>query len=134
MEINRPKEKNIVVGGVYRPPNQNLQDFMNSLDSLLASISKENKICYVLGDWNLDLINHHCHDSTGELLETMYSRVFFPLITRPTTLGTRGFPRVQREFSVLAEGRHIFGRRPNSRATKPREKPLARSGAFYRPR
>ena len=45
MEINRPKEKNIIVGVVYRPPNQNLQDFMNNLDSLLTSISKENKIC-----------------------------------------------------------------------------------------
>ena len=74
--------RNIIVGVVYRPPNQNLRDFMNSPDSLLASISKENKICYVLGDWNLDLINHHCHDTTGELLETMYSRMFFPLITR----------------------------------------------------
>ena len=50
VEINRPKEKNKIVGVVYRPPNQNLQDFMNSLGSLLASISKENKICYVLGD------------------------------------------------------------------------------------
>ena len=50
------------------------------------------------------------------------------------TLGIRGFSRVQREFSVLAEGRHIFGRRPKPRAAKPREKPLARSGAFYRPR
>ena len=39
------------------------------------------------------------------------------------TLGTRGFSRVQRECSVLAESRHIFGRRPNSRAAKPREKP-----------
>ena len=37
VEINRPKEKNIIVGVVYRPPNQNLQDFMNSLDLLLAS-------------------------------------------------------------------------------------------------
>ena len=25
------------------------------------------------------------------------------------TLGTRGFSRVRSEFSVLAEGRHIFG-------------------------
>ena len=50
------------------------------------------------------------------------------------TLGTRGFSRVRREFSVLAEGRHIFGRRPKPRAAKPREKPLARSGAFYRSR
>ena len=86
MEINRPKEKNIIVGVVYRPPNQNLQDFMNSLDLLLASISKENKICYVVGDWNLDLINHHCHETTGEFLEIMYSRMFFPVITRPTRI------------------------------------------------
>ena len=37
------------------------------------------------------------------------------------TLGTRGFSRVRWEFSVLAEGRHIFGRRP-----KPPEKLFAR--------
>ena len=41
------------------------------------------------------------------------------------TLGTRGYSRLGREFSVLAEGRHIFGRRPEPRAAKPREKPLA---------
>lgn len=77
VEINRPKEKNIIVGVVYRPPNQKLQNFMNSLDLLLASISKENKICYVVDDWNLDLIKHHCQESTGEFLEIMYSRMFF---------------------------------------------------------
>ena len=38
------------------------------------------------------------------------------------TLGTRGFSRLRREISVLAEGRHIFGRRPKPRAAKPREK------------
>ena len=40
---------------------------------------------------------------------------------RPT-LGTRGFSRVRREFSVLAEGRHIIGRRPQPRAAKPQER------------
>ena len=59
---------------------------MNSLHFLLASISKENKIWYVVGDWNLDLFNHHCHESTGEFLEIMYSRMFFPFITRPTRI------------------------------------------------
>ena len=52
----------------------------------------------------------------------------------PPTLGTRGFSRVRRESSVLAEGRHIFGSRPKPRVAKLREKPLARSVAFYRPR
>ena len=40
------------------------------------------------------------------------------------TLGTRGFSRLRREFSVLAEGRHIFGYRPKplrqDRNRKPR--------------
>ena len=40
----------------------------------------------------------------------------------PGTLGTRGFSRMRREFSVLAEGRHNFGQRPKTRAAKPREK------------
>ena len=41
------------------------------------------------------------------------------------TLGTRGFSRVPREFSVLAEGRHNFGRRPKPRAATALEKSLA---------
>ena len=40
----------------------------------------------------------------------------------PATLDTRGFSRVRRELSLLAEGRHIFYRRPKPRAAKPREK------------
>ena len=38
------------------------------------------------------------------------------------TLGTRGFSRVRREFSVLAEGQHIFG------VGRSREKNLTETG------
>ena len=34
------------------------------------------------------------------------------------SLGTSGFPRVRREFSVSVKARHIFGRRPKPRAAK----------------
>ena len=43
------------------------------------------------------------------------------------------YPGYQRFFSRAA-GIFRVGRRPKPRAAKPREKPLARSGAFYRPR
>ena len=43
------------------------------------------------------------------------------------------YPGYQRFFSPWA-GIFRVGRRPKPRAAKPREKPLARSGAFYRPR
>ena len=34
------------------------------------------------------------------------------------SLGTSGFPRVRREFSLSAKALHIFGRRPKPRAAK----------------
>ena len=37
-------------------------------------------------------------------------------VTNSYTPGTRGFSRVRWEFSVLAEGRYIFGRRLKPRA------------------
>ena len=43
------------------------------------------------------------------------------------------YPGYQRFFSRAA-GIFGVGRRPKPRAAKPREKPLARSGAFYRSR
>ena len=72
------------IGVLYRPPKQNLQHFINGLDSFLVRISKENKTCYFEADWNLDLMKHHKHDKTSESLDIMFSRAFFPLISRPT--------------------------------------------------
>ena len=81
VEINRTKEKNVIVGIIYRPPDSN---FLSNLDLVLEKIAKENKLVFLMGDWNLNLINHHCHKATSDFLDLLYSRMFFPLITRPT--------------------------------------------------
>ena len=85
--------------------------------------------------WN-GRLPQYARDKLVELQEKFDHLEQLGVFQRPEdfTLGIRGFSRVRREFSVLAEGQHIFGRRPKPRAAKPREKPLARSGAFYRPR
>ena len=85
-EIIRPKQKNLIIGVLYRPPNQNLQDSIDGLDSFLVRISKVNKACYLMADWNLNLMKHHKHDKTSEFLDIMFSHAFFPLISRPTRI------------------------------------------------
>ena len=67
----RPKEKNIVLGVVYRPPKVNWRDFINNLDSSMAQLSSENKVCYVMADWNLDVMKHHCHDLTRSIYRNL---------------------------------------------------------------
>ena len=39
--------KNVIVGEVYRPPGQDLNEFNQITQELLEKVQKENKICYV---------------------------------------------------------------------------------------
>ena len=43
-------------------------------NELLSKISKENKICYLVGDFNLNLMNHQSHSATGEFLDALYTQ------------------------------------------------------------
>ena len=86
IEISRPHGKNIIGGVIYRPPNQRVGDFVSKHNDLLAKISRENKICFIMGDFNLNLINFQHHQNTGEFLDGLHSYMFFPMITRPTRI------------------------------------------------
>ena len=86
IEIQRADETNIKIGTIYRPPDQNVQDFVGSEDQLITKISRENKNCYLMGDFNLNLLSHNSHATTGEFLDVMFSRSFVPLIRRLTRL------------------------------------------------
>ena len=52
----------------------------------MTRISKENKYIYLMGDFNLNLMNHESHQQTSEFLDIMYSNMLLPLITRPTRI------------------------------------------------
>lgn len=72
---------NLIVVVIYRLPKQSLQEFINDFDLLLITrISKVNKKCYIMADWNVDLMKHQSHDKTGEFLD-MHNvvRTVFPL-------------------------------------------------------
>ena len=86
MEITVPHGKNIIVGCVYRPSNQNSALFLDKLNDILSCISKDNKQCYVTGDFNLDLLQYNHHTPTQEFIDTLFSFAFIPLISNPMRL------------------------------------------------
>ena len=57
IEVIRPCEKNIIVGIMYRAPNQRIDDFVTANNELLDKISRENKVCFLMGDFNVNLMN-----------------------------------------------------------------------------
>ena len=77
-------EKNIVIGLIYRIPNRDAKQFNDSLSNVLNLIKNENKLCYLLGDYNLNLLNSDTHSITNDFLDICFSHNFLPLINKPT--------------------------------------------------
>ena len=76
--------KDSVIGMIYRPPNQDINKFTETLADILQAIKQENKLLHIMGDFNINLLNVEHHLPSSECLELLYSFSLFPLITKPT--------------------------------------------------
>ena len=78
------KDKNIIIGVIYRPPNSDLNAFNTSMSLLLSELIQENKHCYIMGDYNINLLNYENHQPTAEFIDQLHSNSFASLINKPT--------------------------------------------------
>ena len=65
-------------------PNSSVDVFNERINDILNVIQKENKLIYVMGDLNIDLLKSDVHKSTSSLLDVLYSYNVLPVITKPT--------------------------------------------------
>ena len=79
IEVCRPKRNNLIVGVIYRPPDSDVNDFVKSVNSFLTNVNKEKKVCYIMGDFNLNLMNYQSHNLTREFLGPVYMEVGYPI-------------------------------------------------------
>lgn len=76
--------KNIIIGVIYHPPDSVIKDFNECLSNSLDLINKEEKICYILGDFYINLFKYKLDTLSGHFLNILYSSYFFPLIDKST--------------------------------------------------
>ena len=50
----------------------------NYLNKLLENTSKEQKSIFLLGDFNVNLLNYHEHNENNEFLDSLASNSFIP--------------------------------------------------------
>ena len=43
-------DKNIIIGVKYRPPNTDIKEFNEIMQTLLENTKTKNKVCYLMGD------------------------------------------------------------------------------------
>ena len=54
--------------------------FLDKFNDILSRISKDNKQCYVMGDFNLDLLQYNHHTPTQEFIDTIFARIYSSLL------------------------------------------------------
>ena len=74
----------IHIGIIYRTPDADVKNFYDYLVNILESLKPHNQSCYLMGDYNIDLLKHFSHNPTSGFLDLMFSNSFIPLINKPT--------------------------------------------------
>ena len=74
IEIVNQKKSNIIVGVIYTHTSMDLTDFKcDYLNKLLENIYKEQKSIFLLGDFNVNLLNYNEHKQTNKVLDFLAS-------------------------------------------------------------
>ena len=89
IEILLTNARNIIVGIIYRDPNKPICEFTNHINECLEEISSEHKNVYIMGDYNVNLLNYNSIKCINDFLNTIYNNSFRPLIDKPTRISKK---------------------------------------------
>ena len=87
IELIFPQKRNMIIGCIYRHPTSSLPISTfnkNYIEPLLDKISSENKICSIMGDFNIDLLKIDSNEDANSFYTNMTSHFFAPFILQPT--------------------------------------------------
>ena len=93
------KNRNLVVGVIYRPPGTDMKLFNEDINSLLNLLKNENKLCYLMGDYNINLLNYGKHSDTTEFVDILHGHSFISLISRPTRVKQQSVTLIDNIFT-----------------------------------
>ena len=100
VEIINPKKSNIVIGCIYKHQNMDVTDFKNNyLSQIFEIVSKEQKQVFVLGDFNINLLNYNDNQPTNGFLDSLASDSFVSYILNPTRITNNSKTLTDNNFS-----------------------------------
>ena len=91
VKLKISKNRFIIVGNIYRPPQNNVSVFNDQLENILTTINNDpilNKAddIQIMSDSNIDLLQYNKHVQTNNYFDTLISNGLLPLITVPTRI------------------------------------------------
>ena len=110
VEIINPQKSNIVIGCPYKHPNMNVLDFKNNhLNQIFEIVSKGQKQVFLLGDFNINLLNYNDHQPSNDFFHSLTSNSFIPYILHPTRITSHSKTLIDNIFSNYISHEIISG-------------------------
>merc|ERR1712198_616864 len=108
IEITLNNMKNIVVGIIYRDPNTPINSFNDNMNECLEQLSIENKSIFMMGDYNINLLNYNSIQCINDFVNIMYNNSFRPLIDKPTRITKKSVTLIDNIFYKCTYKRYSF--------------------------
>ena len=91
--------RNIIASCCYKPPNGNWKNHCDHLQKILTNATKENKLYFVTGDFNLNCLEFHQNSETGQFFNNIFQKEAIPLINRPIRVTTSSWTLIDNIFT-----------------------------------
>ena len=62
-------KKDFIIGVIYRPPNTDIDKFLEVMNDWLAPISREKSLNFYLGDFNINSLSYSIHNTTTDFID-----------------------------------------------------------------
>ena len=73
----------------------------NYLNNLVEKVLKEQKSVFVLGDFNINLLNDNVHNPTAEFLDSLAPKSFLPFIWQPARITSHSKTLIDKIFTKV---------------------------------
>ena len=109
IEVKNQKKKNILCCCSYRHPSSNPLKYREHLEFIFHKIAREKKNIFIMGDFNINLLNYENHPETNEFLNSMNVNSFLPYILQPTRITERSATLIDNIFANISSYSSISG-------------------------
>ena len=98
-----------IIGTIYRPPGTNLSFFNSELEKVIGLFIKSKVNLILLGDYNINLLNHEIHSETVDFLNLLYANTLLPLISKPTRYGDHSATLIDNVITNMYSQNSMYG-------------------------
>ena len=103
LKLKKKKGKRSLCGCIYRHRNSDVTKLAEYVETTLTKLNNKNYDIFLMGDFNIDLLQYESHNSTNDFLNSMVSHSFLPYILQPTRVTDHSATVIDNIFSNMTD-------------------------------